>query len=840
MDTDKLNFDISAEIIFTLGEQLVSDELQAIAELIKNSYDAGAEKVEINVYTDTKNFKKPAEPWIDTQPKSYLIIQDFGSGGMTSEQIRDQWLVLAHSVKRAVKTAYKAKADEVDNDSPLPLGDKGIGRLGAQKIGSTIQVRTRPKGSKVEYHVSIKWADFREAKKLTDVKIPLITRTATMPEGTQILIGDLVDPNFWVNPEATREASLSSLLSTVLNPYKDTGARLTVSVNDEIIDLYEEIQSIVNYSDLEYIIDYSNGQLRFDCKIRLAYLKRGKGTTDKTSDAVDFDRFIESDNGEEFFRFLDKQKPLSHVKNVVRSPDPRYFLEYSYTVEAASVPHVRLKDKKFIDPGPFEGALYSITIRDIPYKNPRKDRQSNVIARKEVSDTLNALQGVRVYRNGFNVRTGDDWLSIAKTVSSGTSYQGLRPKNTIGYISIDSRKNINLQEVTSREGFIKNEYYANFAQILSDSIQKLNAVLKQLSQRARAFIALKNQEIGAVESTTTTDVSTEITNKTKSIENASKGIAESMDNAYTATQRISGLIDEESKKLFSTGIDSGQLLEANKTIIKVIEDAKASAEKTRREAESIRARSRILNIKYTELEEHLQEMYEVIGVGLMAEFVSHEMGRAVKHILTQTRSVKSYLSQSDSSDIRLDRYVKMVESYMSSVGKQISHIDPAMKYYRERKSELKVSKLVDASTSYFREGEGKASFNIQNKDDFAVSVSEGRYYQILDNLIINSIYWLNRSLERGYIETPEITIEIKEPYIYVSDNGEGIDPRVQETLFDPFITTKGKSEGRGLGLYITQQLLESDGASISLLTDKNKIGRLYKFALDLSAVRVGA
>ena len=40
--------------------------------------------------------------------------------------------------------------------------------------------------------------------------------------------------------------------------------------------------------------------------------------------------------------------------------------------------------------------------------------------------------------------------------------------------------------------------------------------------------------------------------------------------------------------------------------------------------------------------------------------------------------------------------------------------------------------------------------------------------------------------------------------IIVWDNGKGIDPAVENTLFEPFVTEK--ETGRGLGLYITQEL----------------------------------
>ena len=58
----------------------------------------------------------------------------------------------------------------------------------------------------------------------------------------------------------------------------------------------------------------------------------------------------------------------------------------------------------------------------------------------------------------------------------------------------------------------------------------------------------------------------------------------------------------------------------------------------------------------------------------------------------------------------------------------------------------------------------------------------------------------------------EIDAETKQPYIDIIDNGPGIDKETQASIFDPFFTTS--SEGTGLGLYITKEVIESNRAKI--------------------------
>ena len=86
-------------------------------------------------------------------------------------------------------------------------------------------------------------------------------------------------------------------------------------------------------------------------------------------------------------------------------------------------------------------------------------------------------------------------------------------------------------------------------------------------------------------------------------------------------------------------------------------------------------------------------------------------------------------------------------------------------------------------------------------------------HQVMWNLYSNAINHSDK-------ERSDITIDInggieentKQPYIDIIDNGPGIDKETQVNIFDPFFTTS--SEGTGLGLYITKEVIESNRAKI--------------------------
>ena len=117
---------------------------------------------------------------------------------------------------------------------------------------------------------------------------------------------------------------------------------------------------------------------------------------------------------------------------------------------------------------------------------------------------------------------------------------------------------------------------------------------------------------------------------------------------------------------------------------------------------------------------------------------------------------------------------------------------------------------------------------------FAVKMNKGKLTQVFDNLVLNAEYWLGEAIRAGSVKKGEITIVIDAPVVRFMDNGRGVEDSVEESLFDPFVTTKARGDGRGLGLFVTRQLLDSESCEIVLLPDRNAFGRRYVFELDLS------
>ena len=177
------HFDITPHIVKQLGEQLVSDEVTALLELIKNSYDADANYVSIDIntkgqYTD--------ENLIFPKHKGYIAVEDDGFG-MNKETILKSWLLISYSKKRE----QKAKNIKTPGGR-TPLGEKGLGRLSTQRLADICEILTNT--NKTEgTHLAFNWKDFEKEERLSDVEIQSKKYNPIIKNGTKLIQWQILD-----------------------------------------------------------------------------------------------------------------------------------------------------------------------------------------------------------------------------------------------------------------------------------------------------------------------------------------------------------------------------------------------------------------------------------------------------------------------------------------------------------------------------------------------------------------------------------------------------------------------------------------------------------------------
>jgi signal transduction histidine kinase len=153
MSKQKKAFSPKARLIQILGEYLIKDATVGILELIKNSYDADATLVNIEMHSLNKENAK-------------IIIKDNGLG-MDEDTFVNKWMNPATGHKE------KQKKDIIRTAlGRLPLGEKGVGRFATQQIGNQLKMISKVKKSSNELVVDIDWFQFENNDKdLEDIEV---------------------------------------------------------------------------------------------------------------------------------------------------------------------------------------------------------------------------------------------------------------------------------------------------------------------------------------------------------------------------------------------------------------------------------------------------------------------------------------------------------------------------------------------------------------------------------------------------------------------------------------------------------------------------------------------
>lgn len=168
----KLNFTVDSALLKELGERLVGKPHIALAELIKNGYDADATQVTIEFLPEQK----------------CINVRDTGHG-MTLEEFQNFWL--------RIGTPHKSD-ERLSRYLKRPLtGSKGVGRLSVQILATQLILKTvaYTPGSPPEKWISaeVNWNDAIEAGDLTSAKVEYTEHFTDFPfeQGTELILKDL-------------------------------------------------------------------------------------------------------------------------------------------------------------------------------------------------------------------------------------------------------------------------------------------------------------------------------------------------------------------------------------------------------------------------------------------------------------------------------------------------------------------------------------------------------------------------------------------------------------------------------------------------------------------------
>ena len=220
---EKLHFKVSSGLKDIIGKDLITNELVAIFELVKNGYDADA--TEINLIINSY--------------ENYIIIQDNGKG-MNRDDIENKWLFVAHSEKKDSDKVY--------------AGSKGIGRFSCDRLGTKLKLISH-KDDEVS-KLQIDWGEFEkdslikfEELDVTYTSLDVVEDSFIQKSGTILNISNLRDT--W---DLNRVNKVIEALQRLVNPFVDDGK---IKINVKYISSSSGIAELDEYirNDIASVLD---------------------------------------------------------------------------------------------------------------------------------------------------------------------------------------------------------------------------------------------------------------------------------------------------------------------------------------------------------------------------------------------------------------------------------------------------------------------------------------------------------------------------------------------------------------------------------------------------------
>ena len=782
-----MTFKFSARTLLELGKELISSDEVALYELVKNAVDAQSPRVEIIVNVQLRNSdyreaiaqireegKSPAEVRDSVRDKlidpesansitllnelrtitqkenflekltslyddlNYIEVRDTGHG-MSFDELSEIFLRIGTSSRR------RENLQGAQN-----LGDKGIGRLSAMRLGDRLQVKTSRSEDQYWNLLDINWTLFSRDDDIDADAINIEPEIGDEKDkagehGTIIRISALQGD--WDFPRFTD--ILQGRIARMVDPFVNGRAnRLIVARHNGTKVLVPSIPEPL----LRAAHAVCHVEFRMD------------GDTPVLEGEIDY-------------RYRQRKSRISAQGSEV----------YSLTQES-----VKRRAKRG------HAAFYLVPVRlsalkelgnfscDIYWYNRRVVEAVGGLTNK-ATETRDAISnwsgGLMLYRYGFRILpygdSNDDWLWLDEIAFRQKGFK-LNRQQVIGRVLLETPHEA-LREQTNREGLVT-----------SDTFNALQKILLWVVHTEMRGLINEADKIELIERRAAEQDTKTVSNAQEGVDVALRRLREHVGDAAAAE------MDDLSKSVNKLTAQSEGLI---KRIEAVIDEA----------------------------DEEREKFVYLAGIGLMTEFIFHELERAV-----------SYTIDVISRGAIQQTTIESLQDQLKTLHKRIAAFDELTSEKRQRKSIFDLVELVgQILDNHAREFErhGIAVRFEHPQNPFMIKAVRGMVIQILENLIVNAAYWLKQQkrFESDFKPCLIVAVDVEEKTLSVEDNGPGVTEERRERIFQPFITAKPTGQGRGLGLYIARDMAEYHGWKLYMNDELGRIrdGRTNMFVLNM-------
>ena len=414
-----------ARLLTMLGDQLIKNERIALVELIKNAYDADADRVEVRF----EGFREDMTHDHDSR----IVVRDDGTG-MSLETVRTRWMNPAAPQKYLDKQRGRGRTPGKKRGIQ---GEKGIGRFAVLKLGRVVTVTTRPRGADSETVLAYDFSRFDD------------DFVSENDQPRDIFLDEITIDCRQSSPERLPGAAHGTVIEI---------RNLKGAWNDDVIT--KLCQDVSNLTDPVSRLTRHKAADRFE----IAILCNGEPRAVEAKDAESLKALIEDKavleiqgrfrSSENDFSFRIEDEPAE-----ISLQDPKITGLWVWRQRFAKARSAARTQMAIPFPPETDGGY---ACGDFAFHFYVFDFARGIDGRYMLNQAeKNRLKDHRIYLYRDDVRVypygdpDDDWLNIDVTRGTGRAGDFFSNDQIIGWIEITQKDNPNLRDKTNREGLIE-------------------------------------------------------------------------------------------------------------------------------------------------------------------------------------------------------------------------------------------------------------------------------------------------------------------------------------------------------------------------------------------------
>jgi two-component system, NtrC family, sensor histidine kinase PilS len=213
---------------------------------------------------------------------------------------------------------------------------------------------------------------------------------------------------------------------------------------------------------------------------------------------------------------------------------------------------------------------------------------------------------------------------------------------------------------------------------------------------------------------------------------------------------------------------------------------------------------------------------KLASLGRLTASIAHE----VRNPLGAISHASQLLKESESIADDDKRMIEIILDHCSRVNMIIEDVLDASRHDDTSSTKVMLKDWLEQFVENYKsthQGDHHIDLKI-SPEDIEINVITTQLEQVLNNLFENGLRYSQKATGKstltvlGGIDEKE---HDQQPYLFIIDDGPGIDEDAEAQLFEPFHTTE--STGTGLGLYISKELCEANQSQ--LVYEKNAKGK---------------